>query len=85
MIIIYGLLAIMVLLRLAMRNCWLVAALGQNERCHGRLDAQRFCFLLFNACCASKEAFFYQFARNFLAERSFNVGFGEILLVPFST
>jgi hypothetical protein len=26
------------------RYCWLVVVLGQNERCYGRLDAQRFCF-----------------------------------------
>jgi hypothetical protein len=43
---IYGLLAIMVLLRLVPRDCWLVVVLAQNERYHGRSDAQRFRF-----CC----------------------------------
>jgi hypothetical protein len=43
---IYGLLAIMVLLRLVPRDCWLVVALAQNERYHGWSDAQRFRF-----CC----------------------------------
>jgi hypothetical protein len=73
---IYGLLAIMVLLRLAPRDCWLVVALGQNERHHGWSDAQQF-FVAVVRCemrgliCA-----------RFLAKRSSNVGFGEILLVP---
>jgi hypothetical protein len=40
------LLAIILILRLVPRYCWLVVVLGQNERCHGRSDAQRFCF-----CC----------------------------------
>jgi hypothetical protein len=35
---IYRILPIMVLLRLAPRDCWLVVALGQTEHC------QRFCF-----------------------------------------
>jgi hypothetical protein len=42
----YGLLAFMVLLRLVPWDCWLVVALAQNERYHGRSDAQRFRF-----CC----------------------------------
>jgi hypothetical protein len=67
----------MVLLRLVPRDCWLVVALGGNERRHGRADAQRLCFLLFDARCASEEAFFDQFARDFLAKRSSNLGFGE--------
>jgi hypothetical protein len=46
MIKIYGLLAIMVLLRLVPRDCWLVVVLAQNEHYHGRSDAQRFRF-----CC----------------------------------
>jgi hypothetical protein len=33
-----------VLLRLALWDCWLVVALGQTEHCHGRSDAERFCF-----------------------------------------
>jgi hypothetical protein len=36
----------MVLLRLVPRDCWLVVVLAQNERYHGRSDAQRFRF-----CC----------------------------------
>jgi hypothetical protein len=47
----YGILAIMVLLRLAPLDCWLVVVLGQNERCHGRSDAPRFCF-----CCSMHDA-----------------------------
>jgi hypothetical protein len=48
MIKIYGFLAIMVLLRLVPRDCWLVVVLAQNERYHGRSDAQRFrfCYLM---------------------------------------
>jgi hypothetical protein len=41
---IYRLLAIVVLLRLAPQDCWLVVALGQTECCHGRSDVQQFCF-----------------------------------------
>jgi hypothetical protein len=41
---VYGLLAIMVLLRLVPRDCWLVVVLAQNERYHGRWDAQQFRF-----------------------------------------
>jgi hypothetical protein len=55
---IYGLLAIMVLLRLVPRDCWLVVVLVQNEHCHARSDAQRFRFLLFDARWVSDEAFF---------------------------
>jgi hypothetical protein len=39
-------LSLFYILRLVPRYCWLVVVLGQNERCHGPLDAQRFCF-----CC----------------------------------
>jgi hypothetical protein len=42
----YGLVSIMVLLRLAPRDCWLIVVLGQDEGCHGQWNAQRFCF-----CC----------------------------------
>jgi hypothetical protein len=48
---IYGLLAIMVLLRLVLKDCWLAVALGQTERCHGPSDAQQFCF-----CCLMRDA-----------------------------
>jgi hypothetical protein len=41
---IYGLLAIMVLLRQVPRDCWLVVVLGQDEHCHGQWDTQGFCF-----------------------------------------
>jgi hypothetical protein len=34
-------------------------------------------FLLFDACCASEEAFFDRFERVFLAKRSSNGEFGE--------
>jgi hypothetical protein len=40
------LLAIMVLLRLVPRDCWLVVVLAQNERYHGWSDVQLFLF-----CC----------------------------------
>jgi hypothetical protein len=43
---IYGLLAIMVLLRVVSRDCWLVVVLAQNEHYHGRSDAR-----LFRFCC----------------------------------
>jgi hypothetical protein len=73
-----GLVAIILLLRLVVRDCWLVVVLGKNERCHGRLNAQRFsfCFLVPDA---QARKHFYQFARHFLAKRSSNnnVGFGE--------
>jgi hypothetical protein len=45
------LLAIILILRLVPRYYWLVVVFGQNERCHGRLDAQRFCF-----CCLRPDA-----------------------------
>jgi hypothetical protein len=67
------------------RYCWLVVVLGQNERCHRRLDAQRFLFLLFDARLASEEVFLERFARTFLAKRSYNVGFGEKLGGDFSS
>jgi hypothetical protein len=47
----HGLLAIILILRLLPRYCWLVVVLGQNERCHGRSDAQQFCF-----CCSMRDA-----------------------------
>jgi hypothetical protein len=47
---IHRLLAIILILRLVPRYCWLVVVLGQNERCHGRSDAQRFCF-----CCSTRD------------------------------
>jgi hypothetical protein len=75
MIKIYGLLAIMVLLRLVPRDCWLVVVLAQNERYHGRS--------LFDARWASEAAFFERSARAFLAKRSSNVGFGENCLYLF--
>jgi hypothetical protein len=48
---IYRLLAVMVLRRLAPRDCWLVDVLGQIERCHGWPDAQQFC-----SCCLMRDA-----------------------------
>jgi hypothetical protein len=42
----HRLIAIIFILRLVPRYCWLVVVLGQNERCHDRSDAQLFCF-----CC----------------------------------
>jgi hypothetical protein len=48
---IYGLLAILVLLSLLPQDCWLVVALGQIQRCHGRWDGQQFCF-----CCSMRDA-----------------------------
>jgi hypothetical protein len=42
----HRILAIIFILRLVPGYCWLVVVLGQNERCHGPSDAQRFCF-----CC----------------------------------
>jgi hypothetical protein len=44
---VHRLLAIILILRLVPRDCWLVVVLvGQKDLCHGRLDAQSFCF-----CC----------------------------------
>jgi hypothetical protein len=80
----HRLLAIIFILRLVPRYCWLVVAFGQNERCHGRSDVQRFCFLLFDARSASEEAFLERFAREFFAKRSSNVGFGKKLGGDFS-
>jgi hypothetical protein len=40
---------------------------------------------LFDAQWASEEAFFERFAQAFWAKSSSNVGFGEKLLVPFSS
>ena len=40
---------------------------------------------VFDARWASEEAFFERSARAFLAKKSSNVGFGEKLLVPFSS
>jgi hypothetical protein len=45
------LLAIIWILRLVPRYYWLVVVLSQNERCHGRSDAWRFCF-----CCLMPDA-----------------------------
>jgi hypothetical protein len=70
----YGLLHIILLLRLMRQDCWLVVVLGQTERCHGWIDAQRFCF-----CCLMHDVK----AMNSLAKRSYNVEFGEKLVVPF--
>jgi hypothetical protein len=53
----YGLLAIIFLLRLHVvpRDCWLVVVLGQNERrCPGRWGAQQFCFSCFTCICFMK-------------------------------
>jgi hypothetical protein len=85
MIKIYGFLAIMVLLRLVPRDCWLVVVLAQNERYHGWSDAQRFrfCYLMLDG--RVRKRFFERFAHAFLAKRSSNVGYGEKLLVPFSS
>jgi hypothetical protein len=47
----HRLLAIILILRLVLQYCWLVVVLGQNERCHSRCDAQRFCF-----CCSMRDA-----------------------------
>jgi hypothetical protein len=47
----YGQLAIILILRLLSRDCWLVVVLGQNEHCHGQSDAQQFRF-----CCLVPDA-----------------------------
>jgi hypothetical protein len=73
----HRLLAIILMLRLVLRYCWLVVVLGQNERCHDRS--------LFDAWCESAEAFFDRFARKFLAKRSSNGEFGEKLGGHFSS
>jgi hypothetical protein len=65
----HRLLATILILRLVLRYCWLVVVLGQNERCHGRLDAQQFLLLLCDAQLANEEAFFKQFARAILKEK----------------
>ena len=52
----YGLVPIIVLLRLAPRDCWLVVVLGQDEGCHGQRNAQRFVFVMtsFNRALGSE-------------------------------
>jgi hypothetical protein len=75
----------MVLLRLVPQDCWLVIVLAQNERYHGWLDAQRFRFCSLMLSQRVGSVFLTICARAFLAKRSFNVGFGEKLLVPFSS
>jgi hypothetical protein len=44
-------LAIILILRLVPRYCWLVIVLGQNENTHVWSDAQRFC-----SCCSMRDA-----------------------------
>jgi hypothetical protein len=66
---IYGLLAIMVLLRVVSRDCWLVVVLAQNERYHGRLDAQRFRF-----CCLMLDRRMRKFYLNDLRVRFWQKG-----------
>jgi hypothetical protein len=64
MIEMYRLLAIMVLLRLVPRDCWLVVLLAQNERYHVRSDAQQFGF-----CCLVLDG---QVRKRFLTEYAYN-------------
>jgi hypothetical protein len=54
----HGLAPIIVLLRLAPRDCWLVVVLGQDEGYHGQRNAQRFCFLLCQVSSAFEEVNF---------------------------
>jgi hypothetical protein len=75
----------MVLLRLVVpRDYWLVVVLAQNERYHGRSDAQRFRFWCLMLDGQVRKRFFNDLSA-FLAKRSSKVGFGEKLIEPFSS
>ena len=81
----HRLLAIIFILRLVLRYCWLVVVLGQKERCHGWSDAQWFYFCCMTLDRRVRKRFWNNLRAHFLAKRSSNVGFEEKMGGDFSS